>query len=70
MKIFALTVRCAALVLVLQTMGCVENPALLESRTLMAQGALDQSVSRLEQGMRDDPTTRSCGPCTFASAIW
>jgi general secretion pathway protein D len=45
---------CAALLLA----GCVENPALSESRSLMVQGMPDQSVARLEQGMRDDPSNK------------
>ena len=51
---FFAALLCAALLLA----GCVENPALSESRNLMVQGMLDQSVARLAQGMRDDPSNK------------
>lgn len=51
--------RCAALLCAaLLLAACVENPALTDSRSLMVQGMLDQSVARLEQGMRDDPSNK------------
>ena len=63
MKFLATSLRCTELrvALLCATVflaACVENPALTESRSLMVQGMPDQSVARLEQGMRDDPSNK------------
>ncbi|MBT3067990.1 secretin N-terminal domain-containing protein [Rhodoferax sp. U11-2br] len=50
--------RLAVLVAVFSLLGCAGNPALKESRLLLEQGRLDDSVLRLEKGMRDYPDDR------------
>lgn len=36
--------------------GCVANPAMTESRQLLAEGRLDEGVLRLERATREDPS--------------
>jgi general secretion pathway protein D len=36
--------------------GCVANPAITESRQLLAEGRLDEGVLRLERATREDPS--------------
>ncbi|OQW86636.1 MAG: general secretion pathway protein GspD [Rhodoferax ferrireducens] len=51
-------VRLAALVAVILLFGCAANPALKESRQLLAEGRLDDSVLHLEKAMRESPDDR------------
>ncbi len=50
--------RQAALVAVITLAGCAANPAIKESREMLAQGRLDDSVLRLEKGTREFPDDR------------
>ena len=46
------------LLAVMLLFGCSANPALEESKSLRAEGRIDDGVQRLEQGMRDAPNDR------------
>ncbi|MBT9507749.1 MAG: general secretion pathway protein GspD [Rhodoferax sp.] len=50
--------RLATLFAVLLFLGCAGNPAIKESRALLAEGRIDDSVIRLEKALRDAPDDR------------
>lgn len=47
--------RLAAFAAVLLLAGCAANPAIEESRSLLASGRLDEGIQRLEQARRENP---------------
>ncbi|MDO8450809.1 MAG: secretin N-terminal domain-containing protein [Rhodoferax sp.] len=55
MKLVKPIVRLTALTVMLILTGCATNPALKESRQLLAEGRTDDSVLRLETAIRDYP---------------
>ena len=55
MKIAKTISRLTALVAVLLVLGCAGNPAIKESRQLLAEGHVDDGVLRLERATREDP---------------
>ena len=58
MKIANHIARLTAFLAVLLFLGCAANPAIKESRSLLAEGRIDDSVLRLEQALRDAPDDR------------
>lgn len=58
MKIATPIARLATLFAVLLFLGCAGNPAIKESRALLAEGRIDDSVIRLEKALRDAPDDR------------
>lgn len=58
MKIATPIARLATLFAVLLFLGCAGNPAIKESRALLAEGRIDDSVIRLEKALRDTPDDR------------
>lgn len=58
MKIAIPIARLATLFAVLLFLGCAGNPAIKESRALLAEGRIDDSVIRLEKALRDAPDDR------------
>ena len=58
MKIVTPIARMAPLVAVILLFGCSANPAIEESKSLRAEGRIDDGVQRLAQGMRDAPDDR------------
>lgn len=58
MKIAIPIARLATLFAVLLFLGCAGNPAIKESRALLAEGRIDDSVIRLEKALKDAPDDR------------
>lgn len=58
MKIVIPIARFSALFAVLLFLGCAGNPAIKESRALLAEGRIDDSVIRLEKALKDAPNDR------------
>lgn len=58
MKIATPIARLATLFAVLLFLGCAGNPAIKESRALLAEGRIDDSVIRLEKALKDAPDDR------------
>ena len=53
MNFFPLSSRLAAALVLTVCAGCATHPAIRESEALMAAGRLDESVARLEEGLRE-----------------
>jgi len=59
--------RLAAFATVLLLAGCAANPAIEESRSLLASGRLDEGIQRLEQARRENPDDRELRAHYFRS---
>lgn len=59
--------RLAAFASVFLLAGCAANPAIEESRSLLAAGRLDEGIQRLEQARRENPDDRELRAHYFRS---
>lgn len=65
MKTALLPTRLATLCTALLLAGCLTNPAITDSETLLAAGRLEEGVARLEAGVRESPNQQAVRTAYF-----